>query len=180
MTGNDLAGWAAELAQEQLHGLPRRWRHVAGVARRAALATELVDDAALLVAAAWLHDIGYAPKLVRTGFHPVDGATYLAQIGASDRLCALVANHSCACVEARNRGVPLEWEDEQTSLRDALWWADMTTTAAGDDTTFDERVADVYRRYGPDHVVSRSIREATPDLREAVARTEVRLQSHVK
>ncbi|MGW5519054.1 HD domain-containing protein [Nocardia africana] len=180
MTGNDLAVWAANLAQEQLHGLPRRLRHVAGVARRAALATEFVDDSGLLVASAWLHDIGYAPELVVTGFHPVDGAIYLAEIGASDRLCALVANHSCACVEARNRGVPLDWEDEETALRDALWWADMTTTAGGDDTSFDVRVADVYRRYGQDHVVSRSVREATPDLRAAVARTEDRLRPHVR
>jgi hypothetical protein len=35
----------------------------------------LPDD---LVAAAWLHDIGYAPELAKTGFHPLDGSAALA------------------------------------------------------------------------------------------------------
>ncbi len=30
-----------------------------------------------LVAAAYLHDIGYAPELAITGFHPLDGARHL-------------------------------------------------------------------------------------------------------
>ncbi|MFQ6398966.1 HD domain-containing protein [Nocardia sp. KC 131] len=176
----DLVSWAAELAHEYLRMLPRRLRHVEGVARRAALAGGVVDDPVVLVAAAWLHDVGYAPNLVRTGFHPVDGAEFLRQIGASDRLCALVANHSCACVEARNRGVVLHWVDERTPLRDALWWADMTTTPDGADVTLAERLTDVYHRYGETNVVTRSVREAEPALREAVDLTEGRLRLQVK
>ncbi|MFQ6332127.1 HD domain-containing protein [Nocardia sp. CWNU-33] len=176
----DLVRWAAELAHEHLHTLPRRLRHVEGVARRAALASDIVDDPVLLIAAGWLHDVGYAPSLIRTGFHPVDGATFLRQLDASDRLCALVANHSCACVEARNRGVALDWPDERTPLRDALWWADMTTTADGTDVTLTERLTDVYRRYGEADVVARSVREAEPTLREAVDLTEGRLRLQVK
>ena len=69
---------AAKLAEMLLaEELPRRWRHVRSVARRArwvAKKLSLSDD---LVAAAWLHDIGYAPELVDTGFHPLDGARYL-------------------------------------------------------------------------------------------------------
>ena len=42
----------------------------------------LTDD---LVAAAWLHDIGYAPELVETGFHPLDGARYLRREGLMNR-----------------------------------------------------------------------------------------------
>jgi hypothetical protein len=30
-------------------------------------------DRPVLIAAAWLHDIGYAPGLPETGFHPLDG-----------------------------------------------------------------------------------------------------------
>ncbi|MEV2226239.1 HD domain-containing protein [Nocardia vinacea] len=176
----DLVSWATELAHEHLHTLPRRLQHVGGVARRAALAKDIVDDPALLIAAGWLHDVGYAPDLIRTGFHPVDGATYLRQLDAPERLCALVANHSCACVEARNRGVNLDWPDEQTPLRDALWWADMTTTPDGADATLAERLADVYRRYGETDIVTRSLREAEPALREAVDLTEGRLRLHVK
>ncbi|MFI7670815.1 HD domain-containing protein [Nocardia sp. NPDC049526] len=176
----DLVSWATDLAHEHLQMLPRRLRHVEGVARRAALAAGIVDDPALLVAAGWLHDVGYAPDLIRTGFHPVDGATFLQQIGASDRLCGLVANHSCACVEARTRGVVLDWPDERTALRDALWWADMTTTPDGTDVGLTERLADVYLRYGETDVVSRSLREAEPALRAAVDLTESRLRLQVK
>ncbi|MBF6194159.1 HD domain-containing protein [Nocardia sp. CDC186] len=179
MTQN-LVNWAADVAWEHLRALPRRLSHVEGVARRAALAADVADDGELLVAAGWLHDVGYAPSLVRTGFHPVDGATYLRETGASERLCALVANHSCARIEARNRGLVIEWPDEQSPLRDALWWADMTTTASGEDTTLSERLSDVYRRYGDGDVVSRSLREAEPTLRDAVERTEGRMRLQVK
>jgi HD domain len=50
--------------------LPRRWAHVQGVADRArGLAPVLGADAELIEAAAWLHDIGYAPGLATTGLH---------------------------------------------------------------------------------------------------------------
>ncbi|MEU4223899.1 hypothetical protein AB0F17_06375 [Nonomuraea sp. NPDC026600] len=44
-----------------------------------------------------LHDLGYAPDLVETGFHPLDGASYLRDaVKADDTLYRLVAHHSCA------------------------------------------------------------------------------------
>lgn len=57
------------------HYLPSRWQHVHAVA---AEATRLAGAGGLnqtiLVSAAWLHDIGYPPRLVDTGFHPLDAA----------------------------------------------------------------------------------------------------------
>ncbi|MFI2557915.1 phosphohydrolase [Nocardia farcinica] len=135
-----------------------------GVVRQAELVADIVDDAQLLLAAAWLYDVGYGPKLARTGFHPVDGADFLEEQGAPARLCALVANHSCAQVEARHRGVDIEWPDECTLLQDALWWADMTITPTGATTDVPSRIAEVRQRYGPDHVVSASVAEAEPQL----------------
>src|SRR3954453_18745910 len=93
------ADWAREIARTLLESpLPRRWAHVQGVARQArSLAPVLGDDADLLEGAAWLHDIGYSPGLVVTGFHPLDGARYLRDEHSADSvLCALVAYHSCA------------------------------------------------------------------------------------
>ncbi|WP_280396897.1 HD domain-containing protein [Nocardia carnea] len=175
MSGGETPEWAERLARTHLAPLPRRLAHVEGVARQAARAGAVVDDPALLVAAAWLHDIGYAPDIERIGFHPVDGAEFLRDRGASERLCALVANHSCACVEARRRGVRIEWADEETELRDALWWADMTTTPTGEITAVRERIAEVQARYGPEHVVAQSVAEAAPHLLGASDRTESRL-----
>jgi predicted hydrolase (HD superfamily) len=56
------------------------------------------------VAAAWLHDIGYALELVETGFHPLDGARYLRRVGVDGQVVNLVAYHSCAQTEADVRG----------------------------------------------------------------------------
>ncbi|WP_446224825.1 HD domain-containing protein [Nocardia sp. IBHARD005] len=169
---DDLVTWAERVAREQLCELPRRLKHVEGVARQAERIADAVDDPELLIAAAWLHDVGYGPQIAATGFHPVDGAEFLTAQGAPPRLCALVANHSCAHVEARYRHVRLEWPDERTALRDALWWADMTTTPTGGTTDARRRLEEVCERYGPDHVVTKSVTEAAPELLGAVARTE--------
>ncbi|WP_330179000.1 HD domain-containing protein [Nocardia sp. NBC_01503] len=169
---SDLRRWAFDTAREQLETLPRRWKHTQGVARRAEHASGVVDDPDLLVAAAWLHDVGYAPHLARTGFHPVDGAEFLAEQGAPERLIALVAHHSCACVEARHRGLKIRWADDHSAVRDALWWADMTTTPAGEITDVCDRIEEVLERYGPDHVVARSVTEASAELLAAGRRTE--------
>ena len=84
-----------------------------------------------LVAAAWLHDIGYAPGLVQTGFHPLDGARFLRRAGADGQVVSLVAYHSCARVEADVRGLGVELAAEFTPggplLADALLYCDMTT-----------------------------------------------------
>ncbi|MBH0777266.1 HD domain-containing protein [Nocardia bovistercoris] len=177
MTGVETVEWAEHLARTYLAPLPRRLAHVEGVARQAARAAAVVDDPALLVTAAWLHDLGYAPDIERIGFHPVDGAEFLQERGLGERLCGLVANHSCACVEARRRGVSIEWPDEESALRDALWWADMTTTPTGGLTGVRERIAEVQERYGTDHIVAQSVTEAAPYLLGAADRTEGRIAS---
>lgn len=77
----DLAMW--ELAE----ALPRRWRHVQAVAARVERLSGLPGvSGEVLVAAAWLHDIGYALRLAATGFHPLDGAKFLRTEGAKQRL----------------------------------------------------------------------------------------------
>jgi hypothetical protein len=160
------------------------------VAARAKVLTALFgpSDGALLVASALLHDVGYAPDLALTGFHPLDGALYLQAQRAPQRLCALVAHHSCAYREAELRGLSAElteWEDEETPLRDALWWADMTTTPNGEPTNVHDRIDEIQKRYGPEDVVTFFIRQAKPELVAAVERTEERLRAvgidpHVK
>ena len=105
---NTLAPWAQQIARVLLHDPPpRRWAHVQGVAARArSLAPLLGADADLVEAAAWLHDIGYAPGLATTGLHQLDGARYLRDAQHADAmLCRLVVHHSCAIIEASERGL---------------------------------------------------------------------------
>jgi len=88
------------LASELLTPLGDRWQHVPAVAAAAREVSAAVEPAEreLPVSAAWLHDIGYAPSIGHLRFHPVDGARFLAGQDASERLCALVAHHSCGPV----------------------------------------------------------------------------------
>lgn len=163
--------------------LPRRWSHVRGCADRAQIAADALlgeVDASILVSAALLHDIGYAPAIAHTGFHALDGARFLQSIDIPDRVCALVAHHSCAYREAELRGLSAElgeWTDEQSLVRDALWWADMTTTPDGGVTTVRDRIAEIQNRYGPDDLVSFFIRQAGPELTAVADRTEERLRA---
>jgi hypothetical protein len=137
------------------------------------------EDEELLVAAAWLHDIGYAPALVDTGFHQLDGARYLRRIGAPERLCRLVAHHTASPVEATGRGLRdelmREFPEEQSVTADALTFADMTTGPDGSSLTALERLTEILARYPEGHVVHASITRATPQLLATVARVEARL-----
>ncbi|WP_232376966.1 hypothetical protein [Amycolatopsis aidingensis] len=67
--------------------------------------------------------------------------------------------------------------DEESSLRDALWWADMTTGPDGEVTTVDQRLSEIQERYGPQDVVTFFVRQARPELVAAVERTEERLRA---
>jgi len=160
-----------------------RWQHVVGVGERAeSLAHTLPGGVReLLVSAAWLHDIGYAPALHDTGLHSLDGARYLRSIGASQRLCRLVAHHTASIVEAEFRGLhevlEAEFPIEHSDVADALTYVDMTTGPKGQPLTVRERLAEILERYPRDHVVHQSIRRASPSIIATVTRVERRLQS---
>lgn len=99
-----LVSEAQALAERALsRELPRRWSHVKAVAAKAqhlASVLESARDRDVLVAAALLHDIGYASSLAESGFHPLDGGRWLRSIEFEDRVASLVAHHTNAVVEA--------------------------------------------------------------------------------
>ena len=172
-----LLAWAERTAEEQLRdALPRRWQHVQNVALRASrLASRLDVDGDLLQAAAWLHDVGYAPPLAKSGFHSLDGALYLRAVGAPERIIGLVAFHSSAAAEAELFGVGerlSQFEDERTLVRDLLWFSDMTIGPDGQCMTFAERMGEVRDRYGPDHYVVQALDAGMNEREQAVRRSE--------
>jgi putative nucleotidyltransferase with HDIG domain len=176
---NTLASWAEQLARELLHEpLPRRWAHSQGVAARARdLAPVLGADADLIEAAAWLHDIGYAPGLAATGLHQLDGARYLRDAQHADAmLCRLVAHHSCAIIEAGERGLAgilgSEFDPAPDVLASVLTCCDITTSPDGQPVPAEQRLAEIQDRYGPGHLVSRSIQRATPMILRAVEQVQ--------
>lgn len=180
MSGIDQArdaarSWLAE-------SLPRRWRHVQGVAARAdAFSWHLERESGeQLRMAAWLHDIGYAPDLAVTGFHPLDGARHLHRLGWPQRVCNLVAFHSAASAEATVFGVAdrlTEFTDEASTVRDLLWYADMTTGPDGQPMTFTDRMNEVRARYGPAHYVVRALDAGMAQREAAVTRVQEWLEA---
>ncbi|GGI76738.1 metal-dependent phosphohydrolase, HD subdomain protein [Saccharopolyspora subtropica] len=180
--GKELVTWAFATAEQKLaEALPRRWAHVQGVARRAReLRPVAGSEADILEAAAVLHDVGYAPDIAHTGFHPLDGARFLQELGAPDRVVHLVAHHSYAALEAELRGLAAElaeYDDEGGVIRDALWCCDLTTTPDGASIAARDRIAEIKQRYGPGHLVTEFITNAAPELLAAVDRTKERLSA---
>ena len=87
-------------------------------------------------------------------------------------LCRLVAHHSYAIVEAGERGLAdvlgLEFEPASHVLSAVLTYCDMTTSPDGELVPVERRLAEIHHRYGPGHLVSRSIQRATPMILRAV------------
>ena len=159
-------------------GLPDRWAHIQGVARAAESLVDIVGrDGELLVCAAWLHDIGYSIECDRVGFHPLDGARWLRDmLDADDRLCRLVANHSCAIIEAEKRGLAKDLAEEFPPVKglvsDALTYCDMTTSPVGERVDVQVRLSEILERYGPGSVVAESIAQARPEIERSARAVE--------
>ncbi len=87
-------------------------------------------------------------------------------------LCRLVAHHSCAIIEAGERGLAdvlsCEFEPVSDLLSSALTFCDMTTSPDGEPMPVERRLAEIQHRYGPGHLVSQSIQRATPMILRAV------------
>ncbi|MCE6995423.1 phosphohydrolase [Saccharothrix sp. S26] len=134
-------------------------------------------DRDVLVAAAWLHDIGYAEALRDTGFHPLDGARHLEQLGWPRRVCALVAHHSGARLVAGVLGLVDQldaYPHEDDAVSDALTYADQTVDNKGRRVTIRVRLEDMFRRHGPDSPNGRGHHLRAPHLLAVADRVERR------
>jgi hypothetical protein len=177
----ELEAWAKRQAGGLLADTGRRWDHVCGVVRQAQRVRPALDedDRPYLVAAAWLHDIGYASKLVVTAFHPLDGACHLRALG-QERLASLIAYHSSARWEAEALGLSEDlaaFSREDSAPADALTYCDMTTSPTGQRVTLADRLAEITERYGAEHLVVQCLQRAHDHLAGTVQRTEERLRA---
>ncbi|MFE7201919.1 HD domain-containing protein [Pseudonocardia alni] len=177
---SSLVAEASRLAQGLVAPLGRRWLHVQAVAERTAELRRAVDEAEgeRLVAAAWLHDIGYSPDIGHTRFHPLDGARHLRDTGWPGVIVDLVAHHSGARYEAEERGLTAELSEfplPDGPVLDALVMADLTTGPSGERVTYDQRISEILDRYPPGDPVHQAWLFARPVMAECVRRTESRL-----
>lgn len=170
------AGWAAREAERLLAvELPKKWAHTQEVARHAQRVAPGIRpaDRDLLIAAAYLHDIGYAEPLVVTGFHPLDGARYLRSLGLDDLAC-LVAHHTGAHIEAGHRGLAdqlTEFRRPTGPVADALTYSDVTSGPTGRAMQPGDRFEEIVDRHGEDSIVARSRAQARPEMYGMVGRT---------
>lgn len=175
---NDAPVRALALARVQMRHLEPRWTHVRAVARASERLCKSHGLPENLLAAAWLHDIGYAPQIVETGCHAIDGARYLRRARWSEAVVSLVAYHSGASFEAAERGLSLELADfaePAQDLQDILTLVDMTTSPTGDRVSVDERLSEILARYPADDPVHRAVTRSGPILRESAARAAAAL-----
>lgn len=164
---------AVDIAQRLL-GATR----VAHVCRAGEVAAQLrlpisAQERRLLVAAAFLHDIGYSGQLRRFGFHPLDGGWFLREQGFSDRLAVLVANHSHAwlhCPDPWLGELAVGFPREHSLLSDALVFADMSSAPDGQPIALEDRLADISQRHASPYLAVR-----LRMIRQSVARVQAHL-----
>lgn len=155
----DDESWASETASRLLESSSPRHAHTCGVVRQAASVCHLLAEPwrSALGEAAWLHDVGYSPPLVDTGFHPLDGARWLRAEGRSPEVCRLVAWHTRSRIEARLRGLEgilvTEFDAPPPAAQATLTWADLTSSPTGERCSPATRIGEILRRYGPESLV---------------------------
>jgi hypothetical protein len=170
---------AVDLAAAYLSDAGDRWSHVTGVgstAQALAQRSQLVSDS--LVSAAWLHDVGYARRLVHTGCHPIDGARFLKSMDVPEAVIGLVAHHTGAAYEARERGLLDQWKELPTpdpEALDVLTMIDLAIGPSGEPLIDVERVSGILARYDEDDPVHRAVLKSRGGLLASSARAKQRL-----
>jgi hypothetical protein len=74
-----------------------------------------------------------------------------------------------ATVRGFEQDLLAEFEPEESVTYDALIFCDMTTGPDGEETSFEDRVREVYKRYGEGDI-AQALRMAEPCLKAAVDR----------
>jgi HD superfamily phosphodiesterase len=178
-----LEKWAQSYATMLLGQDERRLTHTKAVAQKAKeLGEELIDDPFerdVLVAAAWLHDIGYASTLATTGAHHLDGATHLEARGEV-RLAVLVAHHGSGQSEVTLRGYGEDiarFPREESLVDDLLTYCDLTSGPDGANLTLVERLKEVRARYGDDDIVVRGLGASRDRIDASFKRVETAIAS---
>ncbi len=169
---------ARGLAAEHLAAEGTRWAHVrtVGGLAESLVSAGLVDE--IVAAAAWLHDVGYAPALRVSGFHSLDGAWFLRSLGAPDALVSLVARHTGAEFEAEERGLLQDLDAlprPNADDLDALTLVDLVSGPSGDLVAPEERISEIGERYPEDDPVHRAVARSSSGLLASAARARSRL-----
>ncbi|WP_052807376.1 HAD-IA family hydrolase [Risungbinella massiliensis] len=139
-----------------------RYQHILGVVQKANKSPE-----------SYLHDVGYSPSLIRTGFHPIDGAIYALEHGFELDVIMAILFHGGADGEAQLHGGKIREMYEKLSKFvttsqqeriDFLTYCDIHTSPDGQTITIEERLADIWSRYNVETVVYQNMKQQVPYL----------------
>lgn len=126
----------------------------------------------ILLASAYLHDIGYLNTLNKFNFHAYDGYVYLLNKGFDISVCNLVLHHTYSelldvitsdtkkeVLDCYRSNKLVNLSSEEMYLFKLLSLADMTSDGKGNKVTIAERIEDIRFRYGKDSIVYNHILE---------------------
>ncbi len=172
------------LLKRELASTPDRLQHILVVADRVRqsardineLHPELYLSERLAYCAALVHDIGYLPEAVETGFHPIDGYRYLVK-ARMRQLADLIVGHSTAPEEAEILGFQAITCSEHLAAKLITYW-DMQVGPTGETLSFAERCADIRHRYGESSPTVVALERAEPRLRQIFQAMDTLLNRH--
>lgn len=158
---------ARPLAAALVSDLHPRWEHLQAVGQSAEDLCERAGLSETVAVAAWLHDIGYGHAIAHTGFHPLDGARFLAEHGAPREVIRLVAWHTGAGFEAQERGLLSDLDafaQPSADELDALTMIDLSTSPTGEPVLDVKRIAEILSRYEDGHPVHEAVENSRASL----------------
>ena len=145
----------------------RRSAHILGVVSEAEkLAPYFTEVGEELIQTALLHDIGYADKARKTGFHPLDSGIFAANHSYGEQVLKGVLFHTGAKGEAElvdkeigkfYEELSKELDQKDHLLIDLITYCDTQTSPYGIPTSIEGRVWEILKRYGRDHPVYKNI-----------------------
>ncbi|GKT31437.1 HAD-IIB family hydrolase, partial [Aduncisulcus paluster] len=107
-----------------------------------------------VVTAALFHDVGYSEKLKNTGFHPLDGAAYLAHCNAPEDLIMAVLWHSSTPIEIESMPEMKKIYSQfpgpnyDCPIYKAVAYCDFRTSPVGESYSFGQRIVELESRFG--------------------------------
>lgn len=157
----------------------RRSMVVAEVRRVAEMLVPGLSD--LLVAAAWLMDIGAAARVADTGFEALDGAVFIRREGFPSIVAELVAHHTATDVEAAARGLAhrlAEFPAPPAQWSAILTYANLRVGEHGEIRSAAAGIAEIVAGARPGGPAQRAVRAAAASLAKTAASVEDLLRQH--
>ncbi|WP_245577025.1 HAD-IIB family hydrolase [Maridesulfovibrio zosterae] len=125
-----------------------------------------------IIIAALFHDIGYSEKLAKTGFHPLDGAAYLAHCGAPEDVIEAVLWHSSTPLEIQNLPEIKVYYDKfpvpdlENILIRTVCYCDFRTSPLGESFSFGQRIVELKNRFGTGSIAPAIAKKTLPAARK--------------